>query len=66
MDVDFVPDGWLKQVIETEKTFDFSRRSMFGGSLDALMEHIKSLISPQTLNLPSLNTERKYFLSISD
>lgn len=43
IDMDFTPDGWLAQHMRKEKTFDFSRRSMFNGSLDALVEHLKTL-----------------------
>lgn len=47
IDVDFVPDGWLNELIQCEKTFDFSRRSMFNGSLDALLEYINEITGPQ-------------------
>ena len=62
IDVDFVPDGWLKEMIENVQSFDFSRRSMFAGSLDALLEHVKAVCSPSlqangevTLNIESTN-----------
>ena len=41
--MDFVPDGWLKELMEDVQSFDFSRRSMFAGSLDALIEHVKTV-----------------------
>lgn len=47
IDVDFVPDGWLKELMEDVQSFDFSRRSMFAGSLDALMEHVKTADTPK-------------------
>ena len=61
IDVDFVPDGWLKELISNEQTFDFSRRSMFAGSLDALVEHVSSICTPGSLNGVTLNIESKSF-----
>ncbi|XP_066925330.1 uncharacterized protein [Clytia hemisphaerica] len=57
IDVDFVPDGWLKELVSNEQTFDFSRRSMFAGSLDALVEHVSSICTPGSLNGVTLNIE---------
>ena len=60
IDVDFVPDGWLKDLVNDVQTFDFSRRSMFAGSLDALVGHVKSVCSPDSLvGSPALNEESK-------
>jgi len=60
IDVDFVPDGWLKELVNEVQTFDFSRRSMFAGSLDALTEHVKSVCSPGSMNGATvLNEESK-------
>ena len=54
IDMDFMPDGWLNQHIHKEKTFDFSRRSMFNGSLDALVEYLK-ILSAQKGDIGTIN-----------
>ena len=55
IDIDYVPDGWLGELIQVEKTFDFSRRSMFNGSLDALLEYTKSITGPKGSSTDSHN-----------
>ena len=71
VDVDFVPDGWLKELVDNVQSFDFSRRSMFAGSLDALLEHVKTVCSPDlsngevTLNIEgnlTLKEDNNYFV----
>ena len=64
IDVDFVPDGWLKELMEDVQSFDFSRRSMFAGSLDALMEHVKAVDTPDLSNGEvTLNIESTYHIN---
>ena len=58
--MDFVPDGWLKELMEDVQSFDFSRRSMFAGSLDALMEHVKADTPDISNGEVTLNIESTY------
>jgi len=48
---DFVMDGWLLNLIESTKTFDFTKQSMYHGSLDALFDHVKEISGEDKQNI---------------
>ena len=60
---DFHSDGWLGEYMKSSKTFDFSKRSMVSGSLDALVQYVTSLSSKKSSpNMDSLSSNSKQFI----
>ena len=51
--------------MKSSKTFDFSKRSMVNGNLDALVQYVTSLSSKKNSpNMDSLSSKSKRFIGI--